>query len=214
MQQNPHNPFMRGVGRELRHIASLLRVSSPRMDALVLFRQIILQSGDNSKTRGVPTVPKRKDDMKAHLGFITLLATLCSIALSQAADESTRSTAQAARAEAQQLLKDRDTAGAKVTAAEQILRAAGIAPESLGFATAKTERDQRAAAGSKATAYDRYAKTAKQIEKRIQEEISRGERHAAAADIARFERLQAEVDLARIAGRLPAQEETPGRELQ
>jgi hypothetical protein len=66
-------------------------------------------------------------------------------------------------------------------------------------------RDQQAASGSKAEAYDRYAKTARQIEKRIRDEVERGVLPPLAADIGRFERLQAEVDLARIAGRLPAE---------
>ena len=46
----------------------------------------------------------------------------------------------------------------------------------------------------------------KQIEKKIKDEVDRGVQPLIAADIARFERLQAEVDLARLAGRLPAQE--------
>ena len=145
--------------------------------------------------------------MKKQIGVVTLAAMLCGGVQMQAADEPARSSGQIVRDEAQQLLKERDEARAKAQAAEKKLREAGAAPsESLGFASAKSLRDQQAAAGATASAYDRYAKTAKQIEKRIKDEIDRGLQPLLVADIARFERLQAEVDLARIDGRLPAQE--------
>jgi len=145
--------------------------------------------------------------MKKHIGAVTLAAILCCNIQLQAADEPARSATQVARDEAQRLLKERDEARPKAKAAEQKLREAGVQPESLGFENAKALRDKQAAAGAKATAYDRYAKTAKQIEKKIKDEVDRGVRPLLATDIARFERLQAEVDLARIAGRLPAQKD-------
>ena len=61
--------------------------------------------------------------------------------------------------------------------------------------------------GAKGQALDRYAKTAKRIEKKIQDEVYRDVQPPLAGDIAHFERLQAEVDLARYSGRLPAKEE-------
>ena len=144
--------------------------------------------------------------MKMQIGVVTLAAILCCGVHMQAADAPARSAAQVAHDEAQELLKERDAARPKAKAAEQKLREAGARPESLGFENAKALRDKQAASGAKATAYDRYAKTAKQIEKKIKDEVERGVQPVIATDIARFERLQAEVDLARLAGRLPAQE--------
>lgn len=143
--------------------------------------------------------------MQKHIGVVTLAAILCGGIQMQAA-EPARSTSELAHAEGQQLLKDRNEAIPKAQAAKQKLREAGGSPESLGFESAKALRDKQAASGAKATAYDRYAKTAKKIERRIKEAVERGEQPVFATDIARFERLQAEVDLARLAGRLPAQE--------
>jgi hypothetical protein len=146
--------------------------------------------------------------MKKQIGVVTLTALLCCGIQTQAADESTPSAAQVARDKAQQLLKERDEARTKAQAAEKKMREAGAAArvESLGFASAKRLRDQEAASGTKATAYVRYAKAARQIEERIKDEIDRGLQPPIVADISRFERLQAEVDLARIEGRLPAKE--------
>lgn len=92
-------------------------------------------------------------------------------------------------------------------AAEKKLREAGLEPESLGFEAARALRDRHGLAGSQLAAYDRYVKTANELEKKIQDEVQRGVRPVICQDIARFERLQAKVDLARISGRLPAQEE-------
>src|SRR5258705_3169815 len=96
-------------------------------------------------------------------GLLTLGAALCGAAQIQAADEPARSPAQVAHDEAQQLLKDRDEARPKAQAAEQKLREAGVRPESLGFESAKALRERQAGSGAKLAAYDRYAKTAKQI---------------------------------------------------
>ena len=145
--------------------------------------------------------------MKKQIGVFAVAAILCCGNRMHAADEPARSPAQVAHDESQQLLKERNEARPKAKAAEQKLReGGGVQPESLGFESAKALRDKQAASGARATAYDRYAKTAKQIEKKIKDEVERGVLPVIAADIARFERLQAEVDLARIAGRLPAQE--------
>jgi len=143
--------------------------------------------------------------MKTQIGAVTLAVALCCGIQVQAAEQSA-SAAQHARDEAQPLLKDRDEARAKAKAAEQKLRDNGLSPASLGFESARATRDQQAASGSKLAAYDRYAKTAKQLEKKIQDEVYRGVRGVGCEDIARFERLQAEIDLARITGRLPAAE--------
>src|SRR5688572_28250218 len=139
--------------------------------------------------------------MKKQIGVFAVGAALCCGINMQAADAPARSAAQVAHDDARQLLKERDEARPKAKAAEQKLREAGVQPESLGFESARALRDKQAAAGAKATAYDRYVKTAKQIEKKIKDEVDRGVRPLLATDIARFERLQAEVDLARIAGR-------------
>jgi hypothetical protein len=145
--------------------------------------------------------------MKKQIGLIALVAALCGATQIQAADEPKRSPAQIARDEAQQLLKDRNEARPKAEAAVKKLREAGVRTELLGFDSAKALRDEQVKSGEKGQALDRYAKAAKQIEKKIQDEIDRGVRPPLAADIARFERLQAEVDLARHTGRLPAKEE-------
>ena len=149
--------------------------------------------------------------MKAHMKPLTLAIALCCAVLcsapATAVDQPAPSEAQRAHDEAQQLLKDRDEARPKAKAAEQKLREGGLSADSLGFENARAIRDQQSASGSKATAYDRYAKTAKRLEKKIQDEVERGVRPIVCLDIARYERLQAEVDLARIAGRLPAREE-------
>jgi len=143
--------------------------------------------------------------MRKRLGLVA--AALCGVAPIQAADAPARSAAQIAHDEAQQLLKERNEARPKAEAATKKLRDAGVRPESLGFESAKALRDQQAAAGAKGQALDRYAKTAKRIEKKIQDEVYRGVQPPLAGDIAHFERLQAEVDLARYSGRLPAKEE-------
>lgn len=150
----------------------------------------------------------QRNKMKKQIGLLTLVVALCGVVPLQAADVPAVSEAKINRDQAQQLLKERDEARPKAEAAEKKMRDAGAGPrvDALGFASAKSLRDQQAASESKARAYDRYARTAKQIEKRIQDEVYRGLQPPLAADIARFERLQAEVDLARIAGLLPAEE--------
>jgi hypothetical protein len=140
---------------------------------------------------------------------MTLAAMLCgSLGMHAAVVEPNQSNSKIAREEAQQLLKDRNDARPKAEAAEQNLRNEGRRPEALGFEKAKALRDEQAATGDKATAYARYAKTAKEMETQIKRQVEVGLEPIIAADIARFERLQAEVDLARLMGRLPAQEET------
>jgi len=124
-----------------------------------------------------------------------------------AAQQPAPSPAQQAHDEAQRLLKDRNEARPKAKAAEKKLREGGLSPVLLGFEPARAIRDRRAASGSRLAAHDQYAKTAKQLEKKIRDEVERGVRPVICQDIARFERLQAEVDLARVAGRLPAKEE-------
>jgi len=147
--------------------------------------------------------------MKKQIGAVTLAAIFCwGIRMQAAVVEPAPSDSKIAREEAQQLLKDRNEARPKAEAAEQKLRDSGRRPEALGFEKAKALRDEQAAAGGKATAYARYARTAKEMETQIKRQVDVGQQPFIAADIARFERLQAEVDLARIMGRLPAQEET------
>ncbi len=145
--------------------------------------------------------------MKKQIGAVTLAAILCCGIQMQGADVSAPSATQV-RDEAQQLLKERDEARLKADAAVEQLRRAGRvrSAEELGFAGAKRVRDQEARSGSKTEAYERYAKTAKQLEKKTQKEVMVGTKPVLMNDIARFERLQAEVDLARITGRLPAVE--------
>ena len=154
--------------------------------------------------------------MKILIRKMTLAAMLCgALGLQAAVVEPARSDSKTAPEEAQQLLKERNDARPKAEAAEQKLRDSGRRPAALGFEKAKALRDEQAAAGDKATAYASYAKTAKEMETQIKRQVDLGQQPLIAADIARFERLQAEVDLARLMGRLPAQEEaatTPARE--
>jgi len=110
--------------------------------------------------------------------------------------------------EIQQLLKARDDAQVKAKAAEKELREAGVLIDSLGFDSARVTRDQQASTGSKLAAYDLYAKTAKRLERKVQTEVEVGKRQVRFSDIARFERLQAEVELAQVEGRLPVTNET------
>jgi hypothetical protein len=110
--------------------------------------------------------------------------------------------------EIQQLLKERDEAAVKAKTAENLTGEAGVGSISLGFESARIVGEQEAASGSKVTAYDRYVETAKQIEHEIQEEVKQGRRAVVFKDIALYERLQAEVDLARVAGKLPDEEKT------
>ncbi len=149
-----------------------------------------------------------KGKMKNQIGLIALVAALSWCGCKPA----TKSAGTDAQADpAQHLLKQRDEARPKAEAAEKRMREAGAGAqvEALGFASAKSLRDQQAASGSKAEAYERYANTAKQIEQKIQVDVQLGAQSQSAADIARFERLQAEVDLARITGQLPAEEKSP-----
>ena len=108
--------------------------------------------------------------------------------------------------EAARLLSERDEASVKAEAAVKKMWEAGKGgrEDALGFA--RKLRDEQAASGSKLEAYKRYAATAREIEEKTQKEVEVGARSPLEADIAHFERLQAEVDLARITGRLPAQE--------
>jgi hypothetical protein len=146
--------------------------------------------------------------MKTQIRRITLAAMLCgTLGTYAAVVEPPQSDAKIAREEAQQLLKERNEARPKAEAAAAKLRDAGRRPEALGFEKAKTLRDEQAAAGNKATAYARYAQTTKEMEARIKRQVVLGQQPIIAEDIARFERLQAEVELARLLGRLPAQEE-------
>lgn len=146
----------------------------------------------------------QRNNMKTHLWIMTLVAILCGGSGMWAADvEPPRADSKCGREEAQQLLKDWNDARPKAEAAAQKIRDAGRRPEALGLEKAKVLRDEQAV-----IAYDRYAKTAKEVETFINRQIGVGQQPPIMADIARFERLQAEVDLARIKGWLPAQEET------
>ena len=147
--------------------------------------------------------------MKTQIWRMTLAAMLCgSLGIHAAVVEPTQSHSKIAREEAQQLLKERNDARLKAEAAEQKFRDSGRRPEALGFEKAKVLRDEQAAAGDKATAYARYVRTTKEMETQTKSQVEVGQQPVIASDIARFERLQAEVDLARLMGRLPAQEET------
>ena len=108
--------------------------------------------------------------------------------------------------EAARLLRERDEASVKAEAAVKKMWEVGKGgrEDALGFA--RKLRDEQAVSGSKLEAYKRYAATAREIEEKIQKEVEVGARSPSEADIAHFERLQAEVDLARITGRLPAEE--------
>jgi RNA polymerase sigma factor (sigma-70 family) len=110
--------------------------------------------------------------------------------------------------EIQQLLKARDDAKVKAKAIEKRMREAGVQIDSMGFDSARVTRDQQASAGSKLAAYDLYAKTAKRLERKVQTEEELGKRMIGFSEIARFERLQAEVELAQVEGRLPITKET------
>jgi hypothetical protein len=148
--------------------------------------------------------------MKVRIATVALATVFCGSLLCvpsiRAAEQPVPSDSKRAHDEAQQLVKDRDAARVKAKAAEQKMRDAGQRVESLGFVSAKATRDRQAASGSKATAFDRYAKATREMEKKIQDEVSRGVQPLLCEDIARFERLQGEVELARLLGRLPAEE--------
>jgi hypothetical protein len=116
-------------------------------------------------------------------------------------------TPETRRLEAQQLLKDRDAAKPKAIAAEKKLREAGFKVETLGFVVARANRDREFASNSDVGEYSFYAKAARKLEEEIKDDVERGVKPALSLDIARFERLLAEVDLARMEGRLPAREE-------
>ena len=144
--------------------------------------------------------------MKTQIGVVTLAVVLCCGRQVQAAEQSAPSVGQRARDEVQQLLKDRDEIRPKAKDAAQRLQDNGLSPASLGFERARATRDQEAASGSKLAAYERYLKTANKLERKIRDEVGRGVRGVGCDDIARFERLQAEIDLTRIRGLLPADE--------
>ena len=131
---------------------------------------------------------------------------LCSLPAQESAG-ATSSAAQRAHDEAQQLLRARDEARQKARVAQKKLLEAGVRLDPLGFDSARATRDQQVTAtnqsGDKLASYDRYAKSAKRLERKIQTEIEAGIRPIEAGDIARFERLQAEVELAQAEGRLP-----------
>jgi uncharacterized lipoprotein NlpE involved in copper resistance len=145
--------------------------------------------------------------MKKQIGIAALAALLCGCNQNQAEKHSPQPAGQLARDEAQQLLKERNEALPKAQAAEKKMREVGKSSRSLGFEQAKTLRDKEAAFGDKATAFSRYATTARDLEKKIKTEVMPGKLGVGAADIAVYERLQAEVDLARLQGRLPAPEQ-------
>ena len=107
--------------------------------------------------------------------------------------------------EMQTLLKARDDAWAKVEAGENKSQENGKGSRlnTLGFEVARKSRELQAESGSKGEAYKRYVETARAMEEKIQKQVDIGARPPLDADIARFERLQAEVDLARVEGRLP-----------
>jgi hypothetical protein len=149
---------------------------------------------------------QKGNSMKTQIGAVTFALLLCAAVQVRSADAPDRSEGQTAGEDALQLIKDRDEALPKAKAAEQELRNAGASPI-IEFESAKALRDKEAASGSKFLAYDRYAKSAKRIEKKIQEDVYHGDKSSIATNIARFEHLQAEVDLARVAGRLPAKQE-------
>lgn len=138
---------------------------------------------------------------------VALCLALASLTHATAAVQSAPSPSRQAYLEAQQLLKERNEAKPIAKAAETKLREAGLDPGSLGFGSARAIRDRQAESGSRLAAYAGYVKTTKELEKKIRNEVTRGVQPVISQDIARFERLQAEVDLARIAGRLPAREE-------
>jgi len=110
--------------------------------------------------------------------------------------------------EAQQLLKARDEARVKAIAMEARIRETGTRFDSLGFDGARSARDRELATArsfvEKLAAYDRYAEAAKRMERKIRDEVERGVRPVGVEEIARFERLQAEFELAEVRGRLPA----------
>jgi beta-lactamase regulating signal transducer with metallopeptidase domain/HEAT repeat protein len=107
---------------------------------------------------------------------------------------------------AQQLVKARDEARLKAAAAEKKLTESGAPAGSLGFDRARGERDTLLAAArdsrEKLAAYYRYANEAKRLERSIEDEVLRGVRPVDVREIARFERLQAEVEMALAQGRL------------
>jgi len=120
--------------------------------------------------------------------------------------EADSSAAQRAAEEAQQLLKARDEARLKAAAAEKRLTESGAPVGSLGFDRARVERDRFLAAAKdsreKLAPYYRYANEAKRLERTLEDEVVRGVRPVDVREIARFERLQAEVELAQAQGRL------------
>jgi len=120
-----------------------------------------------------------------------------------AADPDSIRTKPTAAEQAQQLLKDLDEAQPKAKRAEKIMRDSGWDPATLGFREARVTRDKEAASGSKSAAYNRYAKKARQLERQAQSDAEAGRIGTPCLDIARLERFQAEVDLARVTGLLP-----------
>jgi hypothetical protein len=126
---------------------------------------------------------------------------------SAAAQQSNPPVAQPRIDEAQLLLKARDEARPKAKAAQKRLREGGKPFDFLGFDNARSGRDQHLriakSAREKLAAYGEYAKVARRLERQIQDEVSQGLHPIDFSVIARFERLQAEVELAQAEGRLP-----------
>jgi hypothetical protein len=109
--------------------------------------------------------------------------------------------------DAQQLLKARDEAQLRAKAAEKKLVEAGMPVDSLGFDQARLERARQLAAAKsldeQLAVYARYVTAARELERKVELEVTAGARPIDFREMARFERLQAEVELAQAAGRLP-----------
>jgi hypothetical protein len=106
------------------------------------------------------------------------------------------------------LIKAWDEARPKAKAAERRLREGGKPYDFQGFEKARAARDHQLrtakSAEGRVAAYAEYVKAAKRLEKHVEEEVNRGAEPIDFLPVARFERLQAEVDLAQVEGRLPS----------
>jgi hypothetical protein len=112
-----------------------------------------------------------------------------------------------------ELTKARNEARVKAEAVEQRLRKNGASAGQLGFDEARAARDKELAvardASERIAAYERYAEEAERLERQIQKDIEVGKRPVGIGDIAHYERLQAEVELAR--AKVPASAATPDK---
>jgi hypothetical protein len=95
----------------------------------------------------------------------------------------------------------------KAKAAQKRLREGGKPYNFLGFDNARSARDQHLrtanSAREKLAIYEEHVKAAKRLERQIHDEVTGGLHPVEFSVIARFERLQAEVELAQAEGRLP-----------